>query len=74
MMNRMGGPRCAAIHGDKDQRERERVLGDFRSGRVLVLVATDVAARGLGMSGAETKGNPVIHIWCQTYGVTRDNT
>jgi len=38
---------CSAIHGDKDQRERERTLADFRSGRAPILVATDVAARGL---------------------------
>ena len=44
----MQDARCSAIHGDKDQRERERVLNDFRSGRVMVLIATDVAARGLG--------------------------
>ena len=36
-----------AIHGDKTQEERDRVLADFRAGHVLVLVATDVAARGL---------------------------
>ena len=48
MLNRMRGPRSAAIHGDKDQRERERVLGDFRASRIMVLVATAVAARGLG--------------------------
>ena len=48
ILNRMGKSRCAAIHGDKDQRERERVLSDFRNGRINVLVATDVAARGLG--------------------------
>lgn len=47
ILNRMGGARCAAIHGDKDQRERERVLNDFRTNRITVLVATDVAARGL---------------------------
>ena len=48
ILNRMGSCRCAAIHGDKDQRERERVLAEFRTGRISVLVATDVAARGLG--------------------------
>jgi len=32
----------------QDQRERERVLNDFRNGRVSTLIATDVAARGLG--------------------------
>jgi len=38
---------CAALHGDKDQSERERTLSEFRSGVVPVLIATDVAARGL---------------------------
>ncbi|GJN37344.1 hypothetical protein PR202_gb26285 [Eleusine coracana subsp. coracana] len=38
---------AAAIHGDKSQPERDSVLSDFRSGRCPVLVATDVAARGL---------------------------
>ncbi len=35
------------IHGDREQHERERALDSFRSGRSKVLVATDVAARGL---------------------------
>jgi len=39
--------RAAAIHGDLRQRERERALGDFASGTLPVLVATDVAARGI---------------------------
>uniref|UniRef100_A0A804MZA3 RNA helicase n=1 Tax=Zea mays TaxID=4577 RepID=A0A804MZA3_MAIZE len=38
---------ASAIHGDKSQAERDSVLNDFRSGRCPVLVATDVAARGL---------------------------
>ncbi|XVF14079.1 hypothetical protein REPUB_Repub09cG0026000 [Reevesia pubescens] len=38
---------AAAIHGDKSQADRDYVLGQFRSGRSPVLVATDVAARGL---------------------------
>ncbi|KAA0053652.1 DEAD-box ATP-dependent RNA helicase 46 [Cucumis melo var. makuwa] len=38
---------AAAIHGDKSQGERDHVLGQFRTGRTPVLVATDVAARGL---------------------------
>lgn len=37
----------ASLHGDKQQREREITLKKFRSGEVKVLVATDVAARGL---------------------------
>ncbi|KAM0827881.1 hypothetical protein ACQ4PT_067897 [Festuca glaucescens] len=39
--------RASAIHGDKSQAERDSVLSEFRSGRCPVLVATDVAARGL---------------------------
>ncbi|KAL3813805.1 hypothetical protein ACJIZ3_015073 [Penstemon smallii] len=38
---------AAAIHGDKSQGERDYVLNQFRSGRSAILVATDVAARGL---------------------------
>lgn len=40
-----------AIHGDKDQRQRDRTLFEFKTGRVGVLVATDVAQRGLDISG-----------------------
>jgi len=36
-----------AIHGDKSQQERDQVLADFRKGSTPILVATDVAARGL---------------------------
>ncbi|CAM9233423.1 unnamed protein product, partial [Lampetra fluviatilis] len=36
-----------SIHGDRQQREREEALGDFKTGRVSILVATSVAARGL---------------------------
>jgi ATP-dependent RNA helicase RhlE len=41
------GIAAVAIHGDRSQPERERALADFRTGDVKVLVATDVAARGL---------------------------
>ncbi len=41
------GVRAAAIHGNKSQAARTRALGAFRQGRVRVLVATDIAARGL---------------------------
>ena len=39
--------KCTSIHGDREQREREIALGDFKTGRANVLVATSVAARGL---------------------------
>jgi superfamily II DNA/RNA helicase len=41
------GIAAAAIHGDLHQRHRERALSDFSRGKLAVLVATDVAARGL---------------------------
>jgi len=41
------GVKAAAIHGDLPQKARERALNDFASGKLPVLVATDVAARGI---------------------------
>src|SRR5690606_28266033 len=43
--------KAAAIHGDEPQPGRERTLRSFRNGRFSVLVATDVAARGIDVSG-----------------------
>ena len=42
-----GGVKAAVIHGNKSQGARTRALDDFKAGRVNVLVATDIAARGL---------------------------
>ena len=39
--------RAASLHGEKQQRERDSIFTDFKKGKVQVLVATDVAARGL---------------------------
>ncbi len=41
------GVSAAAIHGNKSQGARTRALGEFKSGRIRALVATDIAARGL---------------------------
>ncbi len=49
--------RAAAIHGDLRQSSRERALADFTSGRLHVLVATDVAARGLDIDDVDV----VVH-------------
>jgi ATP-dependent RNA helicase RhlE len=40
----------AAIHGNKSQSAREKALGDFRAQRIRVLVATDIAARGIDVA------------------------
>ena len=45
------GIRSDAIHGNKAQNVRQRVLKDFRSGRIRALVATDIAARGIDVEG-----------------------
>jgi ATP-dependent RNA helicase RhlE len=45
------GIRAAAIHGNKSQGARQRALEDFRTGRTRVLVATDIAARGIDVKG-----------------------
>jgi len=44
---RTSGLECATIHGDKKHGARDRALSDFREGKVKILVATDIAARGL---------------------------
>jgi ATP-dependent RNA helicase RhlE len=43
--------KSVAMHGDKSQRQRERALSQFENWEVDVLVATDVAARGIDVSG-----------------------
>ena len=45
------GVRADAIHGNKSQPQRERALAAFRAGDVKVLVATDIAARGIDVDG-----------------------
>ncbi len=45
------GVRAAAIHGNKSQPQREKALEAFRSGRTRILIATDIAARGLDIDG-----------------------
>ncbi|KQU61581.1 DEAD/DEAH box helicase [Sphingomonas sp. Leaf339] len=40
-----------AIHGNKSQGQRERALGEFKDGKTKILVATDIAARGIDVSG-----------------------
>ena len=47
------GIKAQAIHGDLRQANRERALADFSNGKLSVLVATDVAARGLHIEGVD---------------------
>ncbi|MFY1673792.1 DEAD/DEAH box helicase [Plantactinospora sp. WMMB334] len=52
------GVRAGALHGGKTQRVRTRTLAEFREGRMSVLVATDVAARGIHVDGVSL----VVHV------------
>ena len=45
------GIQAAAIHGNKSQSARERALGGFRTGQLRLLIATDIAARGIDVEG-----------------------
>ena len=49
-LSRAGIP-ARAIHGDKSQNARQQALSDFKSGKSRVLVATDIAARGIDIAG-----------------------
>jgi ATP-dependent RNA helicase RhlE len=48
------GIRCTALHADRSQDQRRAAVEGFRGGRYLVLVATDIAARGLDIDGIHT--------------------
>lgn len=52
------GVRAGALHGGKSQRVRTRTLAEFRAGQTSVLVATDVAARGIHIDGVSL----VVHV------------
>ncbi len=51
MVLNKNGVESSAIHGNKSQFQREKALSEFKSGKVKVLVATDIAARGIDVSG-----------------------
>ncbi|KAG1701121.1 hypothetical protein DVH05_011362 [Phytophthora capsici] len=47
------GWNCVAIHGDRSQQQRSEAVEQFKSGEIPLLIATDVAARGLDIPGVE---------------------
>lgn len=51
------GIACSALHGDKSTEERNRIMQEFKSGIFKVLVATDIAARGLDVKEIKTVVN-----------------
>lgn len=59
--------RTAAIHGDKAQNQRQKVLSQFKSGEIRVLVATDIAARGIDIDKLKYVINYDIPNIAETY-------
>lgn len=51
-----------ALHGDISQHQRERTLNGFRQGKFTVLVATDVASRGLDIPNVDLVGYLVLYV------------
>ena len=58
---------AAAIHGNKSQGQRVRALDDFKAGRVAILVATEVASRGLDIDGLPHVVNFELPMVAQDY-------
>ncbi len=59
--------RSAAIHGDKSQNQRQKSLADFKAGDIRILVATDIAARGIDIDNLKYVINYDIPNIAETY-------
>src|SRR5699024_2324233 len=59
--------KAAAIHGNKSQNQRQRALKDFKDGKVRVLVATDIASRGIDIDKLQYVINYDIRNESETY-------
>ena len=62
-----GGIAVEALHGNKSQSQREKALDRFRSGRARVLVATDIAARGIDVNGITHVVNYDLPVEAESY-------
>jgi ATP-dependent RNA helicase RhlE len=58
---------CAAIHGNKSQTARETALANFKSGKIKVLIATDIAARGIDIQGVSHVVNFDLPVDAESY-------
>src|SRR5690606_35933046 len=61
------GYAAAALHGDMNQRQRTRTLGLLQRGKLRILVATDVAARGIDVQGISTAFNYDLPMQAEAY-------
>lgn len=58
---------CAAIHGNKSQTAREAALENFKQGKIKVLIATDIAARGIDVQGISHVVNYDLPVEAESY-------
>lgn len=58
---------CAAIHGNKSQTAREAALDNFKQGKIKVLIATDIAARGIDVQGISHVVNYDLPVEAESY-------
>jgi len=63
----VNGIECEAIHGNKSQGRRQEVITNFKSGRTRVIVATDIAARGIDIANLELVINFDLPDVAETY-------
>lgn len=61
------GAKCGVLHGDLEQRDRDRMMALFRNGTYRFLVATDLAARGLDVDSVEVVINFDLPLQPETY-------
>ncbi|MFT4665714.1 MAG: ATP-dependent RNA helicase RhlE [Polaribacter sp.] len=61
------GIKAEAIHGNKSQAQRQRALANFKEGKTNVLIATDIAARGIDVSGLQLVINYDLPNVAETY-------
>ncbi|GAB5371536.1 hypothetical protein AAMO2058_001588100 [Amorphochlora amoebiformis] len=71
-LNDACGIGATSIHGDRSQQEREAALNEFRTGRCPVLVATDVASRGLDINNVMHTGTAISFVNERNKNILRD--
>ncbi len=68
---RQDGWPALALHGDKAQKERDWVLAEFKSGKHPLMLATDVAARGLGAASMVHACGALMHVTAAMFVLDR---
>ena len=62
------GWKVTSVQGDKSQAARQKAVDDFKAGKIPILIATDVAARGLDIPGVDLVINFSFPLTIEDYG------